>query len=68
MNYEMDRSTMGTGVYIEAQRIGYIYQTRDYDLFSYHEGNRRISEEHVKGLLKSFNECHYELSLSLQAW
>tara|TARA_R100001143_G_scaffold11837_1_gene13372 strand:- start:2352 stop:3305 length:954 start_codon:yes stop_codon:yes gene_type:complete len=45
---------------MQTEHIGHIYQTTDYDLFSYYEGNRRISEEHVKGLLKSFNECHYE--------
>ena len=45
---------------MQTEHIGHIYQTKDYDLFSYYEGNRRISEEHVKGLLKSFNECHYE--------
>ena len=45
---------------MQTEHIGHIYQTKDYDLFSYYEGNRRISEEHVKGLLESFNECHYE--------
>jgi hypothetical protein len=40
-----------------------IYVTRDYDRFTYYEGNRSINPSKVKNLLKSFNERHYPVPI-----
>jgi hypothetical protein len=36
-----------------------IYETRDYEMFGFHPGNRNVSPAKVEDLLRSFNERHY---------
>ena len=40
-----------------------IYETRDYEMFTFYAGNRNINEAKVKDLIRSFNERYYPVPI-----
>ena len=48
---------------VPAGKVGYIYQTDSYDLFSFYNGNRKVDQAHVKNLLESFNEHYHPIPI-----
>jgi hypothetical protein len=40
-----------------------IYQTDNYELFSFYNGNRGVEQAHVKNLLESFNEHYHPIPI-----
>lgn len=44
-----------------------IYETRDYEMFTFYAGNRNINEAKVKDLIRSFNERYYPVPIIVDA-